>query len=118
MASAKRLIPAPIKSQTAAMIADMAKTAYTALDCSGLARVEFLVSPDEKTIYINEINTIPGSLAFYLWEKSGVPFPQLVDQLIQLAFERHQDRVRSTYTFSNNLLANIKDSLKGGKLKS
>ncbi len=117
MASAKRLIPAPIKPAATAKIAAMAKLAYTALDCSGLARVDFLVSPDEKTIYINEVNTIPGSLAFYLWEKSGIPFPQLLDRLIELAFERHQDRARNVYIFPTNILANLGETLKGGKLK-
>jgi len=118
MASAKRLIPAPIKSTTAAKIAEYAKTAFAAIDGSGLARVDFLVSPDEKTIYINEINTIPGSLAFYLWEASGLKFPQLLDELIRLALEKHATRSRLVHTFSTNILANLGNTLKGGKLKS
>lgn len=117
MAGAKRFIPAPIKPATANKIAELAKTAYQALDCCGLARVDFLVSRDEGRIYINEINTIPGSLAFYLWEKSGLPFPHLLDQLVQLAFERHQNRARTTYTFNSNILATIGETLKGGKFK-
>ncbi|TSC87700.1 MAG: D-alanine-D-alanine ligase [Microgenomates group bacterium Gr01-1014_16] len=117
MASAKRLIPAPIKPATAAKISDLAKTAFESLDCSGLARVDFLVSPDEKTIYINEINTIPGSLAFYLWQASNIPFPKLLDELIQLALTSHEDKNKTTYTFANNLLANLGETLKGNKLK-
>lgn len=118
MASAKRIIPAPIQSATAARIAKLAKTGFQAIDAAGLARVDFLVSPDEKTIYINEINTIPGSLAFYLWEKSGLPFPKLLDRLIELAQQRSADRQKITYTFSSNILANLGETLKGGKLKS
>jgi D-alanine-D-alanine ligase len=115
MASAQRLIPAPIKETTATKIQELAKLAYTALDCSGLSRIDFLVSKDEKTIYINEINTIPGSLAFYLWDKSGLSFPALLDELINLAESRHQDRQQSTFTFSNNLLANLSSTLGGSK---
>lgn len=118
MASAKRIIPAPIKPETAAKIAQMAKTAFTTLDCSGLARVDFLVSPDEKIIYINEINTIPGSLAFYLWEASGLKFPQLLEELIRLALEKYASLSKLVRTFSTNILANIGSTLKGGKLKS
>jgi len=117
MASAKRLIPAPIKPATAAKIAEYAKVAFAAIDASGLARVDFLVSPDEKTIYINEINTIPGSLAFYLWETSGLKFPQLLDELIRLALEKHAARARLIHAFPTNILANLGDTLKGGKLK-
>ena len=92
-------------------------SAYLSLDCSGLARVDFLVSQDEKTIYINEINTIPGSLAFYLWEASGLKFPRLLDEVINLALARHQDSQKTTYTFPNNLLASLGQTLKGSKLK-
>jgi D-alanine-D-alanine ligase len=117
MASAGRQIPAPLKPITAKRIAEMAKIAYSGLDCSGLARVDFLVSSDEKKIYINEINTLPGSLAFYLWQPAGIPFPQLLDRLIELGLERFRDRARSTYTFSSNILSNLGETLKGGKLK-
>jgi D-alanine-D-alanine ligase len=117
MASAKRLIPAPISPKTATKIADFAKTAFSSLDCSGVSRVDFLVSPDEKTIYINEINTIPGSLAFYLWEASGLKFPHLLDKLITLALTRYQTQSQSTFTFQNNLLSHLDETLKGGKLK-
>lgn len=118
MAGAKRLIPAPIKPATAAKIAEYAKTAFEAIDGSGMARVDFLVSPDEKTIYINEINTIPGSLAFYLWEASGLKFSQLLDELIRLALEKYSTNSHLIHTFSTNILANLGNTLKGGKLKS
>ena len=117
MASAKRLIPAPIKSQTATKISETAKAAFQALDCSGLSRIDFLVSPNEKTIYINEINTIPGSLAFYLWEASGLKFPDLLDELINQALQKHQEKTSLTTTFPNNLLATLGETLQGGKLK-
>lgn len=118
MASAKRLIPAPINPATAAKIAEIAKLAFNTLDCSGLVRVDFLVSPDEKKIYLNEVNTIPGSLAFYLWEKSGLKFPKLLDNLIGLAKERYQQKSQNTYTFSSNILATVGQTLKSGKIRS
>jgi len=117
MASAKRIIPALIKKITSDKISYYAKQAFEALDGSGFARIDFLVSPDEKTIYINEINTLPGSFAFYLWEKSGLTFSKLLDKLIDLAQKRHAEKSKSVYTFSNNLLTNLGDTLKGGKLK-
>ncbi|MBI5358696.1 D-alanine--D-alanine ligase [Candidatus Amesbacteria bacterium] len=117
MAGAKRLIPAPIKPVTSSKIAQYAKQAFMAIDGSGLARVDFLVSPDEKTIYINEINSLPGSMAFYLWEKSGLPFPKLLDRLIELGRERFASRNSRITTFSSNILANLGNTLKGGKLK-
>lgn len=117
MAGAKRLIPAPIKTTTAIKIAEYAKQAFAAIDGSGMARVDFLVSPDEKTIYINEINTLPGSFAFYLWDKSNFPFPKLLDKLIDLGRERFESRNKRITTFSSNILANLGNTLKGGKLK-
>lgn len=117
MASAKRLIPAPIKAATAAKIATYAKMAFQTLDASGVSRIDFLVSADEKTIYLNEINTIPGSLSFYLWEKTNLPYPQLLEQLIDLALQRHSIRQKLTHTFSTNILANLGETLSTGKLK-
>ena len=79
--------------------------AFRAIDCAGIARVDFLVSPnDEGQVYVNEINTMPGSLSFYLWEPSGVPFPALVDRLVALAQERHADKQRTTYSYETDLL--------------
>ncbi|MEK7163571.1 MAG: D-alanine--D-alanine ligase family protein [Patescibacteria group bacterium] len=118
MAGAKRLIPAPIKPATASKIAEYAKQAFEAIDGSGMARVDFLVSPDEKTIYINEINTLPGSMAFYLWEKTNLPFPKLLDKLIELGKQRFEERNSRITTFSSNILANLGNTLKSGKLKS
>ena len=78
--------------------------AFRAIDCAGIARVDFLVSPDRDEVYVNEINTMPGSLSFYLWEPSGVPFPELIDRLVALALERHADKQRTTYSYDTDLL--------------
>jgi D-alanine-D-alanine ligase len=102
---ASRLIPAPISAALTTRIQHLAVAAFRAIDCAGIARVDFLVSPnDERQVYVNEINTMPGSLSFYLWEPSGVPFPALVDRLVALALERHADKQRTTYSYETDLL--------------
>jgi D-alanine-D-alanine ligase len=104
MASLTRRIPAPIAPELTAEVQRLAVEAFRAVDCSGLARVDFLVDPVGGRIAVNEINTMPGSLSFYLWEPSGVPFPTLVERLIELALERHRERQQTTYSFDSALL--------------
>ncbi len=105
MASLSRLIPAPISPQLTKKIQDMARTAFRAIDASGVARIDFMMNKKTKRVYVNEINTIPGSFAFYLWEKSGLPFPKLIDKLIELGFKRFEDRFEKTlYSYDSKLL--------------
>lgn len=105
MASLSRIIPARISPQLTKKIQDMARTAFRAIDASGVARVDFMMNKKTKRVYINEINTIPGSLAFYLWEKSGYSFPHLIDKLIDLGFKRFEDRFQKTlYSYDSKLL--------------
>jgi D-alanine-D-alanine ligase len=76
----------------------VAEEAYKAIDCSGMARADFLLSGDTDTFYVNELNTIPGftAISMYpkLWEESGLPYPRLIDRLIDLAIERHEKRLQ------------------------
>ncbi len=104
MKGLSRRIPAPISPDLTQRIQELARTAFRAIGAAGVARIDFLLTPDEK-IYVNEINTIPGSLAFYLWEASDLPFGQLVDRLIDLALARHAARKNITYSFDSALLA-------------
>ena len=105
MKSAQRIIPAPISDELTRRIQELAVAAFRAVDCAGLARVDFLLNPEnEQQVYVNEINTMPGSISFYLWEPSGVPFPALVDRLVELALERHADKARTTYSHETDLL--------------
>ena len=113
MASAKRLIPAPLEPDLAAAIQATALDVFKAIDASGVIRIDFFVRPSEKTFYVNEINPIPGSLSFYLWEATGVKFPELVTTLIEIALKRHREKRRSTFTFSSSLLST--HSLGGAK---
>ncbi|MEW9124716.1 MAG: D-alanine--D-alanine ligase [Thermotaleaceae bacterium] len=90
------IIPAHISNEKAEKVREMALKAYKAIDCCGLARVDFFMNKETEQIYINEINTMPGftkySMYPLLWEASGLSYPQLIDQLIQLALERHGDK--------------------------
>ena len=97
------LIPAPLPDGTADRIRQMATSAYKAIDCAGMARVDFFLEKNTGDIYINELNTIPGftSISMYpkLWEASGLPYASLIDRLIELALERQSDRNRTERRF-------------------
>lgn len=108
MASLTRRIPAPISKELTQKIQDLAVRAYKAVDCSGFARIDFLLDKKTNKVYVNEINTIPGSFSFYLWEKSGYSFPQLLDRLISLALERHNQKQNNIYTYDTEILSQAK----------
>jgi D-alanine-D-alanine ligase len=90
------LIPAPLPAEVAEEIRRLAVRAYQAIDCAGMARVDFFLEKATGKIYLNELNTIPGftSISMYpkLWEASGLSYAQLVDHLVKLALERKTDR--------------------------
>ncbi|NWF57503.1 MAG: D-alanine--D-alanine ligase [Syntrophaceae bacterium] len=104
MASQARLIPAPISPEMTARIQDLSRKAFRALGASGVARIDFLLDTSDQSLYLNEINTLPGALSFYLWEASGVPFDELVSRLIGMALERHRTRSETRFSFEANLL--------------
>jgi D-alanine-D-alanine ligase len=97
------LIPAPLPPEMAERARDLAVRAYVAIDCSGMARADFLLSRETGDLYVNELNTIPGftAISMYpkLWEASGISYPELIDRLIELALERYQDRARSETSY-------------------
>ena len=114
MASTKRIVPAQIPASLSTKLQTLAKQAFSALDCSGVARIDFLVRDED--IRIIEINTIPGSLSFYLWKASGTDFTTLTTRLIELAQERRQEQNKNVTTFSTNILQNYSvGSTKGSK---
>jgi len=115
MASAQRLIPAPLTPEQRDRIRTLAVDAFRYLDCAGVARVDFLMDGDSGEIWINEFNTIPGSLAFYLWAPVGLPYDQLLDRLIELALKRARQQADLTYTFDTNILAGAAVGTKSGK---
>jgi len=107
MASADRLMPAPVDQKVITKIETQAKAFFAAIDGRGIARIDFMYVPESDTIYFNEINTIPGSLSFYLWEKTGLPFHKQVDKLVTLGFEAHRLDSSKITQFSTNILANF-----------
>lgn len=112
MVSTTRQIPAQISNDLTKKIADLAKLAFSSLNCAGLARIDFLVQEKSKELIVLEVNTIPGSLAYYLWEASGLKFKDLISKLIDLADERFVDSQKNIKTFSSNILENFKSGLK------
>jgi D-alanine-D-alanine ligase len=96
------LIPAKITKKQQKQVQEMAVRAFQAVDCAGMARVDFLMDPRTQKIYVNEINTIPGftSISMYpkLWAASGISYPQLIDRLIRLALERHGEKKKTKFS--------------------
>ena len=83
------------------------------LGCGGVARIYFLNDKETGELWVNEINTIPGSLAFYLWEAAGLPFAGLLDKMVELAFKRKREQDALTFTYETNILDGV--SLGGAK---
>jgi len=100
------LIPAPLPDEISECIREYAVRAYKAIDCAGMARVDFFLEKDTNRIYLNELNSIPGftKISMYpkLWEASGLSYQKLVDQLIELAMERKADRDRTSHVYRRN----------------
>src|ERR1700693_2988043 len=96
------IIPAKLSKTETRKIQQLAISAFKAVDCSGLARVDFLMDPKTRKIYLNEINTMPGftAISMYpkLWASSGLAYPDLIDRLIQLGIERHEDKKKNQYS--------------------
>lgn len=116
MKSAERIIPAPISQTLTTQIQEYAIKAFRAIEGRGIARIDFLVKQDTSEIYLNEINTLPGSLAFYLWEASGVSAKELVDELVELAFDMYRVKRGNNYDYRTALVElNASRGLKGLK---
>lgn len=105
MASADRVIPADISPELTDQIRSMAVHTFKTFDASGVARLDFLVNADTEEVYFNEINTIPGSFSFYLWEKSDLSFAGLVNELIDIALKKHQAKNGRIRSYETNLLS-------------
>lgn len=105
MASADRIIPADISDELTRKIQSLATKTFSALDASGLARLDFLVNANSKEVYFNEINTIPGSFSFYLWEKSDLRFDKLLTELIEIGLKKHREKNGRVRSYETNLLS-------------
>lgn len=115
MASLGRKIPADISEEKANEIKRLACDIFKAIGASGVVRIDFLIDTETDKVYANEINTIPGSLAFYLWEPTGLKYTDMIDKLVDLAFARQRNRENLTYTIDTNILSGVSFGAKGAK---
>ena len=122
MASLKRIVPAPIGEELTQALQILSLEIFDALDCKGVVRIDYMLDRHSDHYYITEINTIPGSLAFYLWAESGLPYGKLIDEMVACAMRAHQEKERNSFAFSSDILSGVTLGGKaggktGGKLK-
>lgn len=114
MQSAQKRIPADLPESETARIKDLAGKTFAVLSCHGVSRVDMIIDRDNRNIYVNEINTIPGSLSFYLWEASGIKFDKLMERLVSLALKRKRDESTKTVSYDQNIFS-MGGGVKGAK---
>ncbi len=116
MASLKRVMPAPVGDQLIGRIEELSRQIFRALDCKGVVRIDYMLTKSDE-IYITEINTIPGSMAFYLWQQSGLPYAGLIDKLVEYANRAYAEKNESNYAYTSDILSGVVlGGKKGGKL--
>ena len=98
-------LPADIPAETRAEIQDLAQKTFKLLGCSGISRIDFLIDEETNKVYVNEINTIPGALSWYLFEASHKKFEDVLDEAINIAIKRHSAREKLTFSYDQNILA-------------
>lgn len=114
MQSAQKRIPADLPKEETERIQYLAGETFRVLSCHGVSRVDVMIDKATRNIYVNEINTIPGSLSFYLWEATGIPFDKLMDTLVQLALKRKREESLKTVSYDQNIF-NLSGGIKGAK---
>ena len=117
MAVSTKKLPADIPDNQRDEIQKLAKETFKVLGCSGVARIDFLIDMETDKVYVNEINTIPGALSYYLWEATGKSFEQELDEMIDIALKRHREREKLTFSYDQNILAMQGSGVKGSKGK-
>ena len=114
MKSLSRVVPAPIGEELTERIQRMTKEIFKLLDCRGTVRIDFILDEND-VLYVNEPNTIPGSLAFYLWQECGVSFGKLVEIMVEDALRAHADKNTNVFAFDSTLLQKVAAGAKGSK---
>lgn len=117
MASTSRIVPARISEKLTKEIQDTAKQVFKALNLSGVCRVDFLIDNKEKKFYVNEPNTCPGSLSFYLWKEAGMKYSELLDEMVSIAIKEYKHKNQKTMSFKSSIFDGFNGSkgLKGMK---
>ena len=113
MRTARRELPANLTSEKREEIRTLAVKTFQTLGCNGVSRIDFMIDKDTDQVYVNEINPIPGSLAFYLWEALGKPYAELLDEMVNLALKREREEQSMFTSFDSNILQNA--NLSGAK---
>ena len=121
MASLKRIVPAPIGEELTQTLQDLSIQIFNAMDCKGVVRIDYMLDRNSDHYYITEINTIPGSLAYYLWQEMGVPYGRLIDDMVDCALRAYREKERNSFAFTSDILSGVQlggaKGAKGGKLK-
>lgn len=105
MQASQKRIPADLPQEVSDRIRFLAGETFRVLSCHGVSRVDVIMDADNGEIYVNEINTIPGSLSFYLWEATGISFDKLMDRLVKLALKRKREQSKKTISYDQNIFA-------------
>ena len=114
MAASQKKLPADITKEQKDIIQNLAKETFKVLGCAGVSRIDFLIDEEDGNIYVNEINTIPGALSYYLWEATGKSVTEEMEELINIAIKRESDREKLTFSYDQNILA-MQGGMKGSK---
>lgn len=114
MKSLSRVVPAPIGDELTGRIQTMTCDIFKLLDCCGTVRVDFILDQNDM-LFVNEPNTIPGSLAFYLWKASGLDFPELIEKMVEDALRAHADKNSSVFAYDSSILKKVAAGTKGSK---
>lgn len=115
MASLSRQMPAPISQELTKEVEDTAIAAFNCLDMKGVARIDFLFDKAENKLYVGEINTIPGSLAYYLWEARGIKYSALIDKMVEYAFKASAEKNENVFSYTSTILTGGNGGSKGVK---
>lgn len=120
MSGSSRKVPAEVTKEQEEAIKEMCLTTFKALNCNGVARIDVMIDEATGEIFVNEINTIPGSLSFYLWEAAGLKFDKLMDKIVYFAQKRAREREKLSFSYDTNLLSefgarSLKNGAKGAK---
>ena len=115
MASLSRVLPAPIEEELKNEIQELSKRIFRMMDCKGVVRIDYMYDRTDQQLFITEINTIPGSLAFYLWEYDGLSYDKLIDKMIEYAEKAHEDKNKTNFAYTSDILKNASFGAKGTK---
>ncbi len=115
MAGLSRVLPAPIGEELTGEIQELSRRIFRLLDCKGVVRIDYMFDRASEKVYITEINTIPGSLAFYLWEAGGLSYAGLIDRMVEHARKAWDDRNERNYAYTSDILSSVSLGTKGAK---